>query len=115
MQNKIYIENLEVLSSIGVYENEKKSKQKLVFNIQILLKKMPEPINDDIKEVTDYGQFRRIILEIINQKHYNLLEKLAHDILKKIKSINNVDKIKIKITKSDIFDDCKVSFELSNF
>ena len=114
MKQKIFIEEFEVLSSIGVYENEKKRKQRIIFNIEIELKKNDLPLKDKLIEVTDYGQFRKIILNKISEKHYNLLEKLARDISKEFFKIDTVEKVKIKITKPDIFDDCKVSIQISN-
>ena len=39
MKKKIIIENLEIKASIGVYEKEKKTKQKIIINFEILLKK----------------------------------------------------------------------------
>ena len=114
MKHKIFIEEFEVLASIGVYENEKKNKQRIVFNIEVQLKKNNAPLKDKLKEVTDYGQFRKIILDKLDRKHYHVLEKLAQDIYEEFFKIKTVEKISIKITKPDIFDDCKVSFQLSN-
>ena len=114
MKHKILIEQFEVLASIGVYENEKRKKQRIVFKIEIQLKKNNASLKDKLKEVTDYGQFRKIILDKLDRKHYHLLEKLAQDIYKEFFKIKTVEKIKIKITKPDIFDDCKVSFQISN-
>ena len=100
MKQKIFIEEFEVFSSIGVYKNEKKRKQRIIFNIEIQLKKNDTPLKDKLIEVTDYGQFRKIILNKRNFKdHFK---------------IDTVEKVKIKITKPDIFDDCKVSFQISN-
>ena len=114
MKQKIFIEELEVFSSIGVYENEKKRKQRIIFNVEIQLKKNNIPVKDKLIEVTDYGQFRKIILNKASGKHYNLLEKLVSDISREFFKIEAVEKVKIKITKPDIFDDCKVSFQISN-
>tara|TARA_B100000965_G_C19592494_1_gene758582 strand:- start:294 stop:641 length:348 start_codon:yes stop_codon:yes gene_type:complete len=114
MKQKLFIEEFEVLASIGVYENEKKRKQRIVFNVEIQLKESNAPLRDRLKEVTDYGQFRKIILNKIDGKHYNLLEKLAKDISKEFFKIDTIEKVRIKITKPDIFDDCTVSFQISS-
>ena len=63
MKKKIIIENLEIKASIGVYEKEKKTKQKIIINFEILLKKCNSPVFDQLKEVSDYGQFRKIVLD----------------------------------------------------
>ena len=115
MKKKIIIENLEIKASIGVYEKEKKTKQKIIINFEILLKKCNSPVFDQLKEVTDYGQFRKIVLDAVKKKHFNLIETLADEIHKKFLKIETVDKISISITKPGAFKDCMVSFELSDF
>ena len=70
---------------------------------------------DNLNDVADYGKFRRIILEVINSKHFNLIETLAENLIKKIETFDKVKNIKLKITKPDIFNDCSVSYEVSNY
>ena len=115
MKKKIIIENLETRASVGVYEKEKKTKQKIIINCEILLKESNPPYYDELREVTDYGQFRRIVLDTIEKKHYNLIEYLADVIFQEFLKIETVDKIKILISKPHAFKDCEVSFELSDF
>ena len=113
MKKILYIEDLEVYASIGVYDNEKNRKQKLVFNIKLYLDNDFNAKNDLLKDVTDYSQFRRIVITLVQKQHYNLLEKLAEDIILEISKVQSIKNIIIKITKPDIFQDCRVSFELS--
>ena len=115
MKEKIIIENLEIEEPVAVYEKEKITKQKIIINCEILLKGHQPPFYDELREVTDYGQFRRIVLHVVEKKHYNLIEYLAHVIFNEFLKIETVDKIKILISKPDAFTDCNVSFELSNF
>ena len=115
MKKKIIIENLKIQASVGVYEKEKKTKQKLIINCEILLKESNPPYYDELREVTDYGQFRRIVLDVVEKKHYNLIEYLANGIFQEFLKIEAVDKIKILISKPQAFEDCIVSFELSDF
>ena len=68
MKETIIIENLEIKASVGVYEKEKKTKQKIIINCEILLKGHKPPYLDELREVTDYGQFRRIVLDTIEKK-----------------------------------------------
>ena len=70
---------------------------------------------DNLNDVADYGKFRKIILDVINSKHFNLIETLADNLIKKIETFEKVEKIKIKITKPDIFNDCSVSYEIRNY
>tara|TARA_Y100000589_G_scaffold282584_1_gene280153 strand:+ start:755 stop:1105 length:351 start_codon:yes stop_codon:yes gene_type:complete len=115
MCKKILIENLICNASVGVYENEKLHKQRIIINLEILLTKKMKTDTDNLSDVADYGKFRRIILDVVNSKHFNLIETLADKLLEKIKTFEKVENIKLKITKPDIFDDCSVSYEISNY
>jgi len=115
MKQKIFIEDLEILASIGVYDHEKIDKQKIIINLEIILKNFEKPLMDRLENVSDYGQFRKIILNVISIKHYDLLETLCNDIAEQILRNKDVEKIKIKITKPYAFNDCKVSIECSNY
>ena len=113
MHKKILIENLTCNASVGVYKNEKLKKQKIIINLEILLVNKMKTYTDNLNDVADYGKFRRIILDIVNSKHFNLIETLADNLIKKIETFDKVENIKLKITKPDIFSDCSVSYEIS--
>ena len=115
MLKKILIENLSCSASIGVYENEKLDKQKIIINLEISLVNKMKTDTDNLNDVADYGKFRRTILDVINSKHFNLIETLADNLIKKIETFDKVENIKLKITKPDIFNDCLVSYEVRNY
>ena len=111
---KIYINNLELMASVGAYEIEKKTKQRIIINLEILLTNDSETKSDELENTQDYSQFRNIIKEVVNSKHFQLLEIMTSTIYKKLVSNAFIIGVKIKITKPDIFLDCEVSYELSN-
>ena len=115
MLKKILIENLTCNASVGVYENEKLNKQKIIINLEIVLVNNIKTHTDNINDIADYGKFRRIVLDIVNSKHFNLIETLADNLIKKIETFEKVKDVKLKITKPDIFEDCSVSYEISNY
>ena len=115
MLKKILIENLTCNAFIGVYENEKLNSQKIIIDLEIVLVKSIKTHTDNLCDVADYGKFRRIVLDIINSKHFNLIETLADNLIKKIETFEKVENIKLKITKPDVFEDCSVSYEISNY
>jgi len=116
MKQKIFLENFETLASIGVYEHEKVDKQKIIINLKITLRKNKKSLMDRLENVYDYGLFRKTILNVIDIKHYDLLETLCDDIIHDIMKRHGhvVDKVKIKITKPEAFKDCNVSIEFSD-
>ena len=50
---KILINNLIIQASVGVYEHEKKFKQKIIVNVELLLSNDSEPKQDNLKSTQD--------------------------------------------------------------
>ena len=113
-KRKIFINNLILIASIGVYEKEKKNKQKIIVNLEILLTNNTEPQNDNLQETQDYSQFRKCVTDIVQSKHFDLLEILTKKIYAAISKNEFVLGVKVNISKPDIFDNCEVAYELSS-
>tara|TARA_X000001036_G_C20191600_1_gene607742 strand:+ start:109 stop:492 length:384 start_codon:yes stop_codon:yes gene_type:complete len=113
-KRKIFINNLILIASIGVYEKEKKNKQKIIVNLEILLTNNTEPQNDNLQETQDYSQFRKCVTDIVQSKHFDLLEILTKKIYAAISKNEFVLGVKVNISKPDIFENCEVAYELSS-
>ena len=113
-KRKIFINNFELSASVGVYENEKKNKQKIIINLEILLTNTSEPKIDDLKETQDYSQYRNEVKKIVESQHFELLEILANKIHLSLMSKKFVMGARVKICKPTIFSDCEVAYQLSN-
>jgi 7,8-dihydroneopterin aldolase/epimerase/oxygenase len=111
---KIFINHLELKASIGVYEQEKKNKQKIIINIVVLMTNDSEPKVDNLQETQDYSQFRKLAMDIVNSQHFELLEILTNKIHSSINDNKFVVGSKVNICKPSIFGDCEVGYELSN-
>ena len=113
-KRKIFINNLILIASIGVYEKEKKNKQKIIVNLEILLTNNTEPLSDNLEETQDYSQFRKCVTDIVQSEHFDLLEILTKKIYRVISKNEFVLGVKVNISKPDIFDNCEVAYELSS-
>ena len=113
-KRKIFINNLILIASIGVYEREKKNKQKIIVNLEILLTNNTEPQNDNLQETQDYSQFRKCVTDIVQSKHFDLLEILTKKIYAAISKNEYVLGVKVNISKPDMFDNCEVAYEISS-
>tara|TARA_E500000331_G_scaffold293491_1_gene290806 strand:+ start:109 stop:492 length:384 start_codon:yes stop_codon:yes gene_type:complete len=113
-KRKIFINNLILIASIGVYEKEKKNKQKIIVNLEILLTNNTEPLSDNLEETQDYSQFRKCVTDIVQSEHFDLLEILTKKIYAVISKSEFVVGVKVNISKPDIFDNCEVAYELSS-
>ena len=111
---KILINNLIIQASVGVYEHEKQNKQKIIVNVELLLSNGSEPKLDNLESTQDYSQFRKCIIDIVQSKHFQLLELLAEKIYSTLMVNSYVIGVKVNISKPNIFSDCEVAYELSN-
>ena len=111
---KILINNLIILASVGVYENEKQNKQRIIINVELLLSNDTEPKQDNLEATQDYSQFRKCLIDIIRSQHFQLLEVLVEKIHSTLMINSYVLGAKVNISKPDIFNDCQVAYEISN-
>ena len=111
---KIIINNLIIQASVGVYENEKQKKQKIIVNLELLLSNDSEPKHDSLESTQDYSQFRKCLIDIIQSQHFHLLEVLVEKIHSTLMVNSYVLGAKVNISKPDIFNDCQVAYEISN-
>ena len=95
-------------------EITKSIKNSGIVDMEIYLTNQSETQKDELYETQDYSQFRKIVHDIVNSKHFQLLEILTNKIHLEIIQNEFVIGAKIKITKPDIFSDCEVAYELSN-
>ena len=99
---------------VGVYENEKQNKQRIIVNVELLLSNDSEPKRDNLEATQDYSQFRKCLIDIIQSQHFQLLEVLVEKIHSTLMINSYVLGAKVNISKPDIFNDCEVAYELSN-
>ncbi len=95
----IKIENLRLRTVVGVFEWEKKIKQDVVINIEIEFDGREAMEKDDISFTVDYKSItKRIILEIEGGE-FNLIERIAGDVMKIILDDGRVRKATVKVDK----------------
>ena len=113
---KIFFKEINIPCRIGVYEHEKKHPQRIIISIELELSSEVEPINDRIDETLNYDLIYREIKKISSSQHFNLVETLTYRIFIYLKKLEKVSKLRINVSKPDIYEDCnKVGYEISTF
>ena len=113
-KRKVIIKDLILNISIGIHNFEKKKKQRVKFNIEILINPFVTPNNKDLNSILNYEEVVSKIEKITYQKHHELLEDLAENIFSMIFKNKLVKKINLKIEKLDILKKTKsVGIEVS--
>ena len=101
-KRKIIIKNLVLNIFIGIHNFEKKKKQKVRFNIEIITNPFVKPNNKDLTTILNYEEIINKIKILVKKRHHELLEDLAENIFTIIFQNKLVKKVRIKIEKLEI-------------
>ena len=113
-KRKVIIKDLILNISIGIHNFEKKKRQRVKFNIEILTNPYVTPNNKDLSSILNYEKVVSNIEKITYLKHHELLEDLSESIFNIIFKNKLVKKINLRIEKLDILRKTKsVGIEVS--
>ena len=101
-KRKVSIKNLILEISIGLHDFEKKKKQRVRFNIDILTDSNIKPNNNNLASIVNYEDTINKVTYITEKKHHELLEDLAENIFDIIFENKIVKKVTLKLEKLDI-------------
>ncbi|MCF8496528.1 MAG: dihydroneopterin aldolase [Alphaproteobacteria bacterium] len=96
----IFIRDLIVMMSIGVREHEKKAPQRVIVNVEALLRALPA--SDELQETVCYERMAHSIADLASARHYNLVETFAREIFDTLRGDARIQHLKIRIEKPDI-------------
>ena len=97
--DKVFIEQLEVITTIGAYDWEQEIKQKLVLDIEMAHDNRVAGKSDDVADALDYAQVSVAVLNHIGNGRFLLVERVAEEVAQLIMSQFSVPWIKIRLTK----------------
>ena len=113
-KRKVIIKDLTLNIFVGIHNFEKKKKQRVKFNLEILTEPYVSPNSKDLNSILNYEEVVIQIEKLANLKHHDLLEDLAENIFNIIFKNNLVKKINLKLEKLDILKKTKsVGIEVS--
>ena len=101
-KKKVIIKNLVLNIFIGIHNFEKKKKQRVRFNIEVVTNPNIKPDNKDLSTILNYEDLINKIKLLVKKQHHDLIEDLAENIFKIIFQNKLVKKTNIKIEKLDI-------------
>jgi len=101
-KRKVIIKNLVLNIFIGIHNFEKKKKQRVRFNIEVVTNPNIKPNNKDLTTILDYEDLINKIKLLVKKQHHELIEDLAENIFEIIFQNRLVKKTNIKIEKLDI-------------
>ncbi|MDB6096065.1 MAG: dihydroneopterin aldolase [Francisellaceae bacterium] len=96
---KIFIEQLTIETFIGVYDWEKKLKQKIIIDLICTPPHVTPYLEDKLENTLNYKTMVETVIEFCDQNHFNLLEALAENLSNHLYEKFNITYLYLKINK----------------
>lgn len=113
----VFVHDLEMTASIGVYAYEKTAKQRIRINLDLAVREGDaRGIDDNIANVVCYEGVVSGIRRLIESGHVNLVETLAERIATLCLEDKRVRVARVRVEKLDVFPDAtSVGVEIERF
>lgn len=98
-KDRVLIEGLTVLTTIGVYEWEKTIKQKLILDLEMSWDNQPAGESDDVTLCLDYFLVSQSITNFIQSTQFELIECVAERVAQLVIQTFSVQWLKVKVSK----------------
>ena len=100
MKTVLFIDNLEVFANHGLFEEENKLGQKFIFDMECELNYKKAMFSDEMTDSISYADIAEVVVKTATTNTFNLLERLAGEILKNIfTEFSQIENINLKINK----------------
>ena len=95
----IYIKNLRLRTFIGFNEEEKTKKQDVIVNISLSYDATAAMASDSVDDACNYKVLTKKIITLVEERSFDLLEKMAGDIIAMIATAEKVLAASVEIDK----------------
>ena len=109
MSDLLRIRGLEVLTTIGVPDEERAQPQRVLIDADISLDMSPAAESDDVTDTLDYGRLVAEIEALAASSERKLLERLAGEIADLILGHAGVSEVVVEVAKGKVPVSQKVS------
>ncbi|MFT5509766.1 MAG: dihydroneopterin aldolase [Hyphomicrobiaceae bacterium] len=103
----VFIEGLELMGSIGVYEHEHRDRQPVIISLSMDVTDIYDGASDKLIDVYDYDIAIGAIRETVDAGHYNLIETLAEAIARLVLTDHRVISARVRIEKPAVLTACR--------
>ena len=95
----VFIEQLSVITTIGVYDWEQTIEQKLVFDIEMGWDNRKSAKSDDVNDCLSYADISEAIIQHVEPNRFALVERVAEEISEILLQRFNSPWVRIKVSK----------------
>lgn len=104
---RVFVRDLELMASVGVFEMEKRYEQRLVVSLDLSVIDDYDGRSDALSAVLDYGAVVAGVRAIVETGHTNLIETLAERIAEAALADPRVVSAVVRLEKPDIVPGCR--------
>jgi dihydroneopterin aldolase len=104
---RVFVRDLELMASVGVYEVEKRYQQRLVVSLDLWVIDDYDGHSDALADVLDYAAVVNGVREIVETGHTHLIETLAERIATACLADPRVSTVVVRLEKPDIVPGCR--------
>ena len=95
----VFIEQLSVITTIGVYDWEQTIEQKLVFDIEMGWDNVAAAKSDDVNDCLSYADVSEAVISHVEGQRFALVERVAEEVAGLLLSRFNSPWVRIKVSK----------------
>ena len=95
----VFIEQLSVITTIGVYDWEQTIEQKLVFDIEMGWDNRKSAKSDDVNDCLSYADISETVIAHVEGQRFALVERVAEEVADLLLSKFNTPWVRIKLSK----------------
>lgn len=106
-RRRVFVEALELMGSIGVYEHEHRDRQLIVVSLTLDVIDTYDGQSDRLADVYDYDIAIAAIRETVESGHFNLIETLAEIIASEVLADPRVLAARVRIEKPAVLTACR--------
>ena len=95
----VFIEQLSVITTIGVYDWEQTIEQKLVFDIELGWDNRKAAASDNVEDCLSYADISEAVVHHVEGSRFALVERVAEELAELLMSRFNSPWVRIKVSK----------------
>ncbi|MBI4558487.1 MAG: dihydroneopterin aldolase [Candidatus Hydrogenedentes bacterium] len=97
--DRIHIRDLLVRCIVGIYPDEQREKQDVLISVTLHADLRQAGRSDLIADTVDYKQVKKRILRAVEQRQYNLVERLAEEVAELCLEDPRVQRVEVCVDK----------------
>jgi len=95
----VFIEQLSVITTIGVYDWEQTIEQKLVFDIEMAWDNRKSAASDNVEDCLSYADISEAVVAHVEGGRFALVERVAEEVAQILLTRFNSPWVRIKLSK----------------